>query len=465
MAQRKRRISKRYLKPRWSYLSQDKKGILYVSGISVKDLERKYGTPLYVMVESEIRKRFRRFKAAFPYPKLRVQYASKINSNLEILKIAREEGIEIDASSLGEIILALLADFEPNQVTFTNLYKTEQDILFAARVGVQAITADSIEELARIAAVGEKLRKKIKIFIRVNPMIDLGKYTSKKQQYGVPIGYAKKAIDIAIKSRWLDLIGLHCHCGYIENPKVYHIAANRLLKLARYCLDNKTKIRYIDLGGGFPVEYNSKKCFQPEDMGKKFVEFFMKKIIEYDLPPPHLIFEPGKFICAHAGLGLVKVISKKNLGKRKVVITDGSTYAFVPDPIIYHAYYEMLPANKMNKRVSRKYTVAGCTCDSIDIIGSNREFPQLEENDLLAIMDCGAYSNVMASNFNTLKRAPMVMIREDGSIKLIRRRDRYSEMFAPELDVLKMADPNELKKFYDISRTNLDKLWGKTKKK
>ena len=159
------------------------------------------------------------------------------------------------------------------------------------------------------------------------------------------------------------------------------------------------------------------------------------------------------------------MISKKNLGKRKVVITDGSTYAFVPDPIIYHAYYEMLPANKMNRRVSRRYTVAGCTCDSIDIIGSNREFPQLEENDLIAIMDCGAYSNVMASNFNTLKRAPMVMIREDGSVKLIRRRDRYSEMFAPELDGLKMADPNELKKFYDISRINLDKVWGKMKRK
>ena len=200
-------------------------------------------------------------------------------------------------------------------------------------------------------------------------------------------------------------------------------------------------------------------------MGKKFVEFFMKKIIQYDLPPPYLIFEPGKFICAHAGMGLVKVISKKNLGKKKVLVTDGSTYAFVPDPIIYHAYYEMLPANKMNRRVCKKYTIAGCTCDSIDIIGSNRDFPQLEEHDLIAIMDCGAYSNVMASNFNTLKRAPMVMIREDGTVKLIRRRDRYSEMFAPELDVLKMADPQELKKFYDISRLNLDKLWGKAKKK
>src|SRR3989338_8481264 len=114
---RRESLSRIYLKPRWeSFLSQDSKGNLFIDTISVNYLAKKYGTPLYILVEKEIRKRLRRFKKAFPYPKLRVQYACKCNSNLEILRIVREEGMELDASSVGEIILAMLADFKPKQI-------------------------------------------------------------------------------------------------------------------------------------------------------------------------------------------------------------------------------------------------------------------------------------------------------------------------------------------------------------
>lgn len=461
---RKGGISKRYLKPRWNnFLSQDSKGTIFIDGIAVTDIEKKFGTPIYILVEREIRNRLRRFKKAFPYGQLRPQYAGKINSNLEILRIVKEEGFELDASSVGEIILGLLADFEPHQITFTNLYKTEQDITFATKIGVEAITADSMEELERMEQVGKKLRQQIRVFIRLNALIELGKYSTKKHQYGIPITIAKKAINRVINSEWLQLVGFHFHGSYIDNPKVYFIAAKRLLKLAKYCKEHGVEIKSIDLGGGFPIETSGKKVFTPEDMGKKFVQYFKRKVKQYGLKEPVLIFEPGKFIAANAGIGLIKVISQKQIGKKKIIITDGSTYAFVPDPLIYKQYYDILPATKMNKPRINNYNIAGCTCDSIDIIGSNRILPKLEENDLLTIMDCGAYSNVMASNFNTLKRAPMVMIKENGTVKLIRRRDRYSEMFAPELDVLKVADPKELKRLYDLFRININTLWRENK--
>jgi len=460
-----RRISKRYLKPRWGFLSQTSTGKLQISGWMATELAEKYGTPVYIMVESEIRDRLKRFKKSFPYSRLRPQYASKNNTNLEILKIVREEGFDLDASSVGEIILGLLADFEPNQITFTNLYKTEQDISFAATIGVMAITADSYEELEKLDLVGEKIDKKIKIFIRINPLIELGKYTTKEHQYGIPITFAKKAIDYTIESKHLELVGFHFHGAYIHTPKIYSIAAKKLLKLASYCKERNVKIKYIDLGGGFPYDHNSKTEFTPEDMGKPFVKSFIRLIKKYGLATPVLIFEPGKFITANAGIGLVKIISKKQIARKKIIVTDGSTYGFLPDCIIYNAYYDILPATKMGRRRVHDYTIAGCTCDSIDIIGKKRWLPKLEVGDLLAIMDCGAYSNVMASNFNTLKRAPMIMIKESGAIKKIRRRDRYSEMFAPELDVLKIGDPNELKKYYNLARVNIDKLWGVIKKK
>lgn len=441
-------------------MSQDRRGNLLIEGTSAAQIAKKYGTPVYVLVERELRKRFRRFRSAFAtYPRLRPQYAAKVNTNLEILKIAREENFEIDCSSVGEIILALIADFQPHQITFTNLHKTEQDIWFAAEIGVQAITADSLEEIKKIAHVGEKMRKKIRLFIRVNPMIKLGAYSTYDHQYGIPYAYAKRAIRLALNSPWISLTGFHFHGSYIFNPSVYYLAAKKLLNLMRYAVDMGSHITTIDLGGGFPADYTYRKSYQLEKMGKPFVRKFIKLCERMNLPLPILIFEPGKFMTTNAGLGIIKVISEKQLRKKQLVITDGATYGFVPDTMIYHWRYDILPANKMNKRRSQRYTISGCTCDSIDIIGHNYFLPRLHADDLLTIMDIGAYASVMASNFNTLKRAPVVLVREDGSTKLVRRRDRFSEMFAPELDVLKMAEPYELKEFYDIYRKDIDRIW------
>ncbi|MBI5391577.1 diaminopimelate decarboxylase [Candidatus Woesearchaeota archaeon] len=457
-------ISQRYLRPRWPFLTQNAQGTLLIDNISVQSLAEKFGTPLYVLVEREIRERLRRFKQAFSYKKLRPQYAAKCNSNLEILKIVREEGFELDASSIGEIILGMLADFTPDQITFTNLYKSEQDILFATKIGVYALTVDSIEELRRCVKVGEQLKQQVRVFLRMNPGITFGKYTTKKQQYGIPWTVAKKAINEALNSPYISLVGLHFHGAYVTDPKIYCIAAEKLLKFASYAYQRGAPLESLDLGGGFPVEYKDKQEFTPEDVSKILLPKLEKLYKEYGLPELNLIFEPGKFIVNTAGIGLVKVVSKKYLGQKKKVVTDGSTYAMLPDPMIYHCYYDILPATKMNQPRIRTFDICGCTCDCIDIIGANRNLPRLKENDLLAIMDCGAYSNVMASNFNTLRRPPMVMIKESGEIKLIRRRDRYSEMFAPELDVLKIADPYELKKFYDLFRINIGSYWNPEQK-
>ncbi len=453
-------ISKKYLRPRWKFLSQDWRGTLYIEQHSVAELAKKFGTPLYILVEREIRENLREFKLAFPYSRLRPQYAGKINSNIEIMQICRQEGFELDASSAGEIVLGLLADFSPSQITLTNLYKSEQDLLFATKLGLKAITADSIEELERMARVGKRAGMKIKTFIRVNPAIKYGNYSTMEHQYGIPYSTAKKAISFAVKNKHLDLIGLHFHGAYIEDGKIYTIAAQKLLNLAKYAHDLGARIRYIDLGGGFPFDYGNKEFFKPQDMGPQFIADFEKMLAKLGLPKPFLIFEPGKVITANAGVGLVEVISNKKIGKKNIAVTDGSTYSFLPDPMIYHQYYDILPATKMNKPRTHSYIIAGRSCDSIDKLGINRWLPKLEEDDLLAIMDSGAYSNVLSSNFNTLKRAPMVLIKMDGSLKLIRRRDRYSEMFAPELDVLKAAAPKEMRELYNLYRVNFSKFWG-----
>lgn len=458
-------ISRRYAKKRWAdFLTQDKDGVLHVEGVSALQLARKYGTPHFILIEREIRERLRTFKQAFPYPKLRPQFACKVNSNLEIIRIAKEEGFELDASSVGEIILGLLADYKPSQITFTNLYKSHQDIAFAAMIGVQAITADSMEELEKIAFVGEKLGLKINLFLRLNPLIDLGNYTTRYQQYGIPYPDAKKAVDYALKHPHLELTGFHFHGSYIANPQVYIMAAQKLLKIARYATDKGAKIKYLDLGGGFPPNDDSHpqygKSYDLQEGGKKIVDAVQKLLQKYDLPHPYLIFEPGKYIVSNAMLALTKVVSEKTMGKNQMAIVNGSVYNLVADIFVQKLRYPFLPANKMKQPRTETYRIMGCTCDCGDIFSKGENMPKLEKDDLIMIMDCGAYSEVFASNFNSLKRAPIILVSPDGTTKLVRRRDRYAEMFAPQLDALKVADPNEFKFFYNLHRINIEKIWN-----
>ncbi|MBS3088909.1 hypothetical protein J4402_03990 [Candidatus Pacearchaeota archaeon] len=467
-ANTKKIISKRYLKSRWKhFLSRNSNGVLLIEGVSVEELRKKYGTPLYVFVEEEVRKRLRDFKGAFDYSVFKPEYACKCNSNLEILRIAREEGFDFDASSVGEIILGLLADFEPWQISFTNLNKTQQDILFAASIGVKSITVDSLEEIDKAIEVASKLRRKIPLLIRVNPMIKEGKYSTQNQQYGIPYAYAKRAINKVISAEYLELKGFHFHGSYAHSPKAYILSAEKLVKLAQYCLGKGVEISVIDLGGGFPPEaprqYKPGKYFTPQELADKFLPAFHKMIEQSGIRKPALVFEPGKYIVANAGIGLFEVISKKNLKKKEILVTNASCYSMFPDVLVSHVNYEILPANDMLSRRTNKYDIAGCTCDCLDVIAKNQMMPYINIGDMFALMDCGAYSYVMGSNFNNLKRPPMILIKQDGVVKMIRRRDRYSEMFAPELDVLKVADPEELKKFYNMSRVNLNTVWGKAK--
>ncbi len=439
---------------------------MMIEGVRVDDFVKKYGTPLYVMVESEVRDRLRRFKKTFG-PGISLQYAVKCNSNLEILRIVREEGFELDCSSVGELILGLLADFKPRQLVLTNLFKSEQDLHFAAKMGIQGITADSIEEIEHIAATAKKLKKHIRMLIRVNPMITVGTWSTRGNKYGIPIGYVERAVDLAVHSPYVDFDGFHFFGGYVYEKRVFWAVARVMVKLIKRCHDRGIRVRRLDLGGGFPAAIGPEHAFPIEEM-KSFPEYFQKLMDKNGLPPLELIFEPGKSIVLNACVGLMKVIARKRLGaKKRMVNVDGSSYNFVPDTLVQGALkaeegglrYDVLPASKLNSPRIHSVTIGGNTCDCWDVMVRDIELPKMRVGDIVAIMDVGGYAQVLANNFNTIKRASMVMVRSDGTLKLIRRRDRYSEMFAPELDVLKMAGPNELEKYNNLYRVSIDDIW------
>jgi diaminopimelate decarboxylase len=257
--------------------------------------------------------------------------------------------------------------------------------------------------------------------------------------------------------------------GYVPSPRVFKAAARAFVKILRRWQERGVRIKSLSLGGGFPAAIGDEEAFPIEEL-RDFPDYWDRLLSHNGVQPLQLIFEPGKSITLNAGVGLMRVISRKRLGKSKrMVIADGSSYNFVPDAIIQGGLYEgmrydVLPASKMNHRRIHGITIAGNTCDQWDIIVRNIDMPKLVAGDLLAVMDVGGYAQVIACNFNTIKRAAAIMIHPDGTMKLVRRRERYSEMFAPELDVLKVAGPNELERYNNLYRVNIDKIWKSTQK-
>lgn len=466
---RPHKVSSRYVRERWEgFVGQTNDGMMTIEGVPVDVIAAKYGTPLYIMSESEVRSRMRRWMKTVGST-VELQYCVKTNSNLQILRMAHEEGFGLDCSSVGELILGLLADFKPKQLTFTNLNKSQQDIYFAAKIGVQSITADSFEDLESIAETAKKLRMHIDTTIRVNPMVTVGAYSTKGNKYGIPIKHVLRAVEQARHSPYVDFQGFHFMGGYVYQPRVFKFVARVLAKLIRQCEDEGIAIRTVSLGGGFPAAIGDEHAFPIEDM-KDFPKYWVGLMKRHGiLSPPRLIFEPGKSIVMNAGVGLMRVVSKKRLGRSsRMIVVDGSTYNFVPDFFTLldgKSKYDILPASKMNAPRIHKLTIGGNTCDAWDLIVKDIQMPKLRAGDLVAAMDVGGYAQVMANNFNTIRRAAVVLAHSDGTFRLIRRRDRFSEMFAPELDVLKMAAPDELEKYHNLYRVNIDKIWrGKRKK-
>ncbi|MEQ1849272.1 MAG: hypothetical protein ABL890_01640 [Candidatus Peribacteraceae bacterium] len=465
---KRKKAPSRFIRPRWErFISHTDDGMMTIEGVPVDKIVAKYGTPVYVMSESEIRLRMQRFIKTFGHA-IELQYCVKTNSNLQVLRMAHEMGFGLDCSSVGEVILGLLADFHPKQLTLTNLYKSEQDIHFVAKIGIQSITADSFEDIENIARTAKKLRKHVDTVIRVNPMITVGNYSTRGNKYGIPIGYLQRAIDLARKSPYVDFMGFHFMGGYVYHPRVYKAAARAFAKITKECQDRGIPVKSISLGGGFPAAIGDEYAFPIEEM-KDFPKYWERLMKRHGITtPPRLIFEPGKAIVMNAGIGLMRVVSKKRLGRsHRMVVCDGSTYNFVPDFFTLldgKSKYDILPASKMTARRIHKVTIGGNTCDCWDLIVKDSLMPKLRAGDLLAAMDVGGYAQVLANNFNTIRRAPVVLVHSDGTIKQIRRRDRFSEMFAPELDVLKMAGPDELEKYHNLYRVNIDKVWRGKKK-
>ena len=426
-------------------LSVSEAGHLTIAGYDTGELARQYGTPLMVMDEMRIRSRCRTYRdamAEFLPAGSRPLYASKALSIRQIYRIMKEEHMGVDVVSCGELYTAYSAGFPMENVFFHGNSKTDRDIGFAMDHGLGWFVCDNATELAAISREAKSRGIRQKILLRLTPGIDphthekinTGRVDSK---FGAAIetGQAEALVHLALDTENVDLQGYHCHIGsQIFEAEPFRDAAVLMLEFAAHIRDVcGFSAPVVNLGGGMAVPY---KADDPEICYRENIRKIGSIIAElcqkHALTPPAILMEPGRSIVADAGLTLYSVVSTKEIpGFRSYVAVDGGM-ADNPRYTLYQAPYTVLNASHADRPGETVCTVAGCCCESGDLIQENVNLPATKQSDLLAVLTTGAYNYAMASNYNRLPRPPIVMIGEKGPYEAVRR-ETYEDLLKCDL--------------------------------
>ena len=409
--------------------------ILYFAGQDTTELAKKYGTPLYLMDENKIREKCRIYKKAFEKhfgPGSRPLYASKANCFKRIYEIMTEEGMGIDVVSSGEIYTALQAGYDISQAYFHSNNKTDEDIRFAMENGIGYFVADNEEEIIAIEAEASRRGICQKVLLRITPGIDphtyeavaTGKVDSK---FGAALetGQASEFVKFTLTQPHVALEGFHCHVGsQVFGEDVFERSAVVMLEFIaemKEIYDYTAKV--LDLGGGYGVRYvDSDPYLNIEEKIGEVAAVVKTTCEKLHMEMPEIHMEPGRSIVADAGMTLYTVGTVKKIpGYKNYVSIDGGM-SDNPRFALYGSSYTCLPANKMDEASDFRCDLVGRCCESGDIIQENILMPaSIGRGDIVAVCTTGAYNYTMASNYNRLRRPPIVMLKDVESYVAVRR--------------------------------------------
>lgn len=419
------------------------KGRLEIGGCDCVELAERFGTPLYVMDEAEIRSKCRQYRQAFEsrYHDVAVAFAGKAFLTLAMCRIAQQEGLWLDVASGGELHTALIAGFPPERTYFHGNYKSEQEIAAALDAGVARIVVDSRAELDDLSRLAQARGTEADILIRVTPGIKPDTHTyvqtgqiDSKFGLGIETGEAMAAVKQACSLPGLRLRGIHCHIGssiYTVDP--FEIAARMMMRFAADVRrDVGVVIEEVNMGGGLGVRY--RPTDEPpsiDSYGEAIVRSISSEAKRLDLPLPRISIEPGRGIVGEAGVTLYRVgVIKQIPGIRTYVSVDGGL-SDNPRPALYQAYHNVVVANKVNCAPTVRVTIAGKHCET-DTLVRDIDLPPLEPGDILAAQTTGAYCYSMASNYNRFAR-PAVVLVGDGNADLIVARETLDDLVRQDL--------------------------------
>lgn len=402
-------------------------GELFAEGVALSALAQRFGTPTYVYSRAHIEGQYRAYADALAGMPHLVCFAVKANSNIGVLNVLARLGAGFDIVSSGELERVLAAGGEPSRIVFSGVGKSRDDMRRALEVGVHCFNVESIVELERLQKVAAELGVKAPVSLRVNPDVDAGThpYIStglKENKFGIDIEQAESVYARAAELPNLEVIGVDCHIGsQLTTLDPFLDALDRLLLLVDKLAARGITIKHLDLGGGLGVQYRDE---QPPLAGD-YIAAVRKRLAGRDLS---LVFEPGRFIVANAGVLLTQVEYLKHTEHKDFAIVDAAMNDLIR-PALYQAWMDVSPVQPREGE-TRNYDLVGPICETGDFLAKDRQLA-LAEGDLLAVRSAGAYGFVMSSNYNTRGRAAEVLVDGEQAYE-VRRRETVQELYAGE---------------------------------
>ncbi|NAN53215.1 diaminopimelate decarboxylase [Pseudomonas protegens] len=402
-------------------------GELFAEGVALSAIAERFGTPTYVYSRAHIEAQYQAYAQALVGMPHLVCFAVKANSNLGVLNVLARLGAGFDIVSRGELERVLAAGGQADKIVFSGVGKTRDDMRRALEVGVHCFNVESAEELERLQLVAAELGVRAPVSLRVNPDVDAGThpYIStglKENKFGIDIATAEDVYIRAAQLPNLEIVGVDCHIGsQLTTLEPFIDALDRLLDLVDRLGECGIYLRHIDLGGGLGVRYRDEE----PPLAADYVKAVRERLDGRDLA---LVFEPGRFIVANAGVLLTRVEYLKHTEHKDFAIVDGAMNDLIR-PALYQAWMDV-SAVRPRDAEPRTYDIVGPICETGDFLAKERTLA-LAEGDLLAVHSAGAYGFVMSSNYNTRGRAAEVLVDGDQAVE-VRRRETVAELFAGE---------------------------------
>jgi diaminopimelate decarboxylase len=409
---------------------------LHCEDVALTQLAERYGTPLYIYSTAAILDRFRAFQRAFDPVPHTICYSVKANSNISILRLLAREGCGFDVVSGGELERVLVAEKRAaKKVVFSGVGKSREEMSAALKAGILLFNIESESELWALAECAARSRTVARIAFRVNPDVaaETHPYIStglRKHKFGVPIRSARELYAKASAARYLKVAGVSVHIGsQITDVAPFAEAVDRVAGLVRALRDDGHKVDYGDIGGGLGIDYQNPSA-DFSDSVAPYAHAVSRPLRGLKL---HLLLEPGRSIVGPAGVLLTSVMYRKENGGKDFLVTDAAMNDLIR-PALYGAYHEIVPVvqSKISTVRTESVDVVGPVCESGDFFARDRELPRVEEGDLLAILDVGAYGMALASNYNSRPRPAEILVR-GKSAKIIRPRQTTRELYSAEL--------------------------------
>ena len=398
---------------------------LFIEKLSIKNILKKQKTPFYIYSENQIITNFLKFKNTFKKTNPLICFAAKSNSNLNILRVLGGLGAGADVVSGGELLKALKAGIKAKKIVFSGVGKTEEELKIAINKNILLINCESESEAKLVNNLAKKLRKKVSIGFRLNPNVDA------KTHKNISTGKAENKFGLSIKSfkiflktinslKNIKLDALSVHIGsQILNDAPFRKTLSVMSKLIK---ELRLNLNYVDLGGGFGINYTNKE--RPINLNKysKLVESFSKKL------NCKIIFEPGRSIIGNTGLLISKVQFIKKGANKNFIILDAGMNDFMR-PALYDAFHQIIPVSKNSTKSKGKIEFVGPICESTCKFGIYKNYQKINENDFIAITNVGAYGSSLSSNYNTRPLIAEILINKN-KLRYIRKKQNLLKLIS-----------------------------------